>query len=475
MALAKRARRGVTSASFPMILGLENRKRPAKFRRRANELRAWRVARLICVAALGLAGWVTVSERASAHERASTEGDPTAVVLDLPSVVRLARTRSPTLQVGRAAVAASPDIARAADRVLPTPPRVEVQAGPRIPAGGANVGAEVTVAAWQDLSLGGLGNARRELSSSLAREASAGLVVAEHDAVVQGALAWTEARLAEELERLREAALGAAEELQRVAELRVQSGRADPGEAALAQALVGTARAAVLDAEGRRFVAETELRYFTGLAPRTPVKVAGEFEAKDVPLDPEALVLAVRSKQPDVALSVASAERRERAAEVSVATGKPFLAVGPLVTHEGTGDWIAQVRVATPLPFFNPNAFESARARGEALVARAESSERRARLEADIRMLLHEREHARVVRDALRDGALAPARLALDVASKQYAAGRAELATVLAARRELFDAEQRWAEAVADVWRADVRLSRILGLDPATPLGKVKP
>jgi cobalt-zinc-cadmium efflux system outer membrane protein len=411
---------------------------------------------------------------ATAHESSANTPAAGAVVLDLATVARLARARSPTLQIGRAAVAASPDIARAAGAIFPTPPRLELQAGPRMQRGGG-AGAEWTVAAWQDLSLGGLGAARRDLSASLKREANAGLTVAELDAAARGALVWTDARLALELERLRTEALAAAEELLRVAEVRVQSGRADPGESALAQSVVGSARAAVLDAEGRRFVAETELRFFTGLAPDANVRVAGEFEAKDAPLDPETLLSASRGRQPDVALSVAGAERRERAVEVALATGRPFLAVGPLVTHEGTGDWIVQARVAAPLPFVNPNAFEGARAKSDALIARAEASERRARLEAEIRMLLHEREHARAVRDTLREGSLLPARLALDVASKQYAVGRAELGTVLVARRELLDAEQRWAEAVADVWRADVRLSRALGQFPSSPLGKAGP
>jgi len=135
------------------------------------------------------------------------------------------------------------------------------------------------------------------------------------DAATRGALAWTEARLALELERIRTQALHDAEELLRVAELRVRTGRADPGESALAQAIVGSAQAAVLDAEGRRFVAEAELRFSTGLPAATGVTLAGEFEAKDENLDAEALVAAARAKQPDVALSLATADRRDRAAE----------------------------------------------------------------------------------------------------------------------------------------------------------------
>lgn len=435
--------------------------------RAANALRLTRKRRAVCtLLALVVTAQLGTSRSACAHESAAASAEAGAVVLDLPTVVRLSRTRSPMLGASQAAVAGAAEVRRAADVGLPTPPRIELQAGPRIQHGSLPVGPEVTVAAWQDVSLGGYGAARRDMSTSLAREAHASVAVAQWDAAAGGALAWTDARLAIELERIRTEALHDAEELLRVAQVRVRSGRADPGESALAQAVVGSARAAVLDAEGKRFVAEAELRFSTGLSPATPVQVAGEFETKDETLDVEALVNLARATQPDIALSMATADRRARAAELTLAAGKPFLAVGPLVTHEGTGDWILQARVAVPLPFVNPAAFDGARARADALVGRAEIIARRARLEAEIRIALHEREHARAVRDSLRDGALAPARVALDVASKQYAAGSTELPTVLAARRELLDAEQRWAEAVADVWRADVRLSRALGIEP---------
>ena len=42
----------------------------------------------------------------------------------------------------------------------------------------------------------------------------------------------------------------------------------------------------------------------------------------------------------------------------------------------------------------------------------------------------------------------------------QYEVGRIDLTTLLAARRELLNAQERWAAAAADVQRAEVRLMR---------------
>ncbi len=428
-----------------------------------------RLAWLSFVAGFACAALSATPEARAQSATSSVRARP--VVLDLNAAVRLARAQSPTLRPSHAALSAADGVARAARSVLHTPPRLELQAGPRIQHGAARqIGPEVSVAAWQDVSLGGYGAAKRELSGAISREASAAARLAEWDAAARAALAWTDARLAIELQRMRGDALRDAVELLRVAEARVRSGRSDPGEAALAQAVLGSARAAALDAEGRRYIAEAELRFMTGLAAGAMIEVSGEFEVKDEPLPADAVFALARAAQPDLLLAAASAARRARDAELTYASGKPFLAVGPLVTREGTGDWIVQARVALPLPLVNPAAFEGARARSDALVAEAELEEQRARLEAELRAALHEREHARAVRDAFRDGALQPARLALDVAAKQYAAGRAELPAVLGARRELLDAEQRWAEAVADVRRADIRLARLLGRDATTPL-----
>src|SRR5512139_1352206 len=173
---------------------------------------------------------------ADAESLATRGAAPGVVTLDLATTVRLALAHSPTLRPSRAAVTGAGVVASAVDTALATPPRIEVQAGPRFQHGSLPTKPEVTVAAWQDLSLGSFGSARRALSASIAREAAAGLRAAELDAAARGALAWIDARLAVELERLRTESLRDAEELERLADARVRSGRADSGESALAQA-----------------------------------------------------------------------------------------------------------------------------------------------------------------------------------------------------------------------------------------------
>jgi len=291
--------------------------------------------------------------------------------------------------------------------------------------------------------------------------------VAERDAELRAASAWIDARLAVELMRIRQEMLDEAEELLRLATARVRAGRSEPGEEALARSLVGSARASLLEAEGRKVAALTELRFSTGIAQSRSIDPVGPIDARDAPLDEKSLLSDALSRHPSLELLTAEARRRDSAAELSLASGRPFLSVGTLVTHEGTGDWIVEARAALPLPFVNPAAVDAARLQAEAMTAHAEVTRMRALLETELRISLHEREHSREARDVLREGAIAPAREALGLAEKQYAAGSVDLAVVIGAHRQLLDAEQRWAEAAASVKRADLRLAASLGRDLA--------
>ena len=392
---------------------------------------------------------------------ASTAGaEPVRVTL--ADAMRRAERHAPTLGPKRAAVAGARGVRSAADTALATPPRLEVDVGPRWHGQPKEVGVDASVGLWQDLSLGGYGGSRKSYAQALEMEARAQLAVGQRDAKTQAALAWVDARLARELVRIRKESLTDAQEIARIAAARVRAGSVPPSEQSMAQALVGRAKADMLDARGRGFVADADLRTLIGVS----AEPVGPLDARDGALDRTRVLSWVRRGQPDVAAAEARAVRSARAADLTEAGGKPFIAIGPQVTREATGDWLLLGRVSFPLPVVNPAAVETARARSEAMMAHAEVKAARALLERDVRLALEEREHSRELRNALRDGAIAPAREALRQTKSQYQAGSVDLSAVLAARRELLLSEERWAEAAADVRRADIHLARIVGRDP---------
>ena len=78
----------------------------------------------------------------------------------------------------------------------------------------------------------------------------------------------------------------------------------------------------------------------------------------------------------------------------------------------------------------------------------------------EVEIALHEREHALNLRESLRVGTIEPSTQAVREFQLQYEVGRIDLTTLLAARREMLNAQERWALAAGDVRRAEVKLLR---------------
>ncbi len=387
--------------------------------------------------------------------------------LDLQAVMRRAAELAPSLGPPSAAVRGAREQRDAADVALPTPPRLEVALGPRFVKSAGDARLEASLGAWQDISLGSYGSSRRRLAQATSTEAERRFGLAVIDARTAAALAWVEARLARELVRIRSESLANAKQVETIARARVEGGKARPSELSLAAVVAGRADTELLAAQGQQFVADANLRWWVGLRPQAPFELAGELEVADARFDlPRALRTAHR-RQPDVLLAAASAERRARASEAVAASGRPFLSFGPNVVREGTGDWILLARLAVPLPTVNPAALEAAQARTESWVARAQVAEQSAVTDGQIVLAVEEREHTRLLRARLRDNVVVHAREALGQALARYEAGSEDIGIVLQARREALSGQEEWAEAATEVRRADIRLMRLLDLDPS--------
>lgn len=386
------------------------------------------------------------------------------VRLDLSEVMRRAQAHAPLLQASAAAVRGSREVQRAADVTLPTPPRLELAAGPRVGSDFGAASVDASAGVWLDLPLGGHGDARRALATATLHEAQQRQSLTLHDVQIAAGLAWIEARFAREILQIREASLSRAERIETLERAAVQSGKASPSGQALAALARGRARAGVLDAEGMKFTADSSLRWWVGLPAGIELELPGDLTAAYRPLSPRQVTLllaSVRSAQPDVLVANASAVRAERAADFTEAQGLPFLSLGPNVTREGTGDWIFLARVQVPLPTVNPAALQIAQARSEAAVSRAKARELSASMELELRLALEEREHARKLLASLDEGVIAPAREALRQAELRYASGAVDLLVLLQTERDLLDAQESWAAVAADAQRSDLRLMRL--------------
>ncbi|HMR74560.1 MAG TPA: TolC family protein [Polyangiaceae bacterium] len=396
------------------------------------------------------------SHSASGHDELASAG---GLRVTLQYAIQRAVRHGPELGPAQASLRGVTEAQRRSRALLTTPPRLELALGPRI---GGERGLDASAGLWQDFPLSGVGAARRRVANARRLAADLEIEDAKTSAALASGLAWVEARLAREFVKLHSRRLSEAERLEQVTVTRRDAGDATAGQVASARAIVGAARAAIVDAEGQRFAADAALSYALGLGPERRIEAVGSLE-RDGPTASEASALSAVQSHPRLRRLTADARTLTEVSEMTRAEGVPALAVGPSVTREATGDWIVLGRLSVPLPVVNSNAFEVAEQRRTALVARAQVRRERARLQSQARVLFHELGHARRVRDALKRDALAPAQAALKEALLRYQAGKTDLSEVLTARSALLEVEERRLMAAANAQIAELRLRAVTG------------
>ena len=343
--------------------------------------------------------------------------------------------------------------------MLPSVPQVTVMAGARNPVN-LPTGPEIVVTAQQEISPRHLGSARKKAADWASRAATSEVERTRIEGASSAALAWVDLMEAQDLGALRVAAATDAAKLVRIADARVNSGVATAVERSLAQAEEGSAKLAILDAEGRSTEARFVLAEAIGRSLDSDLVAAGALDGTD-----ERAFATNGDVSMHPAVRAADARAAQLGAEGSVlhATMGPTFFVGASVWREGSGDKAAAAVVTVPLPFFDPARHDVARQNVLATQASSHAARLRVELAHDLRRELHEREHTREVRVAVRDGVVAPLRHALATAMTAYAAGTSDLGVVLLARRSALAAEERLIAAEADVWRADLHTSALTG------------
>jgi cobalt-zinc-cadmium efflux system outer membrane protein len=345
---------------------------------------------------------------------------------------------------------------------LVRPPVLTLGGGYR--AGALTPGAELSVSLAQDIPLEGVGSARSGLAKSFARSVTLDTQRAELEGASRAALAWTDALFAEELLRLRHEGLAQANAILNVTDSRVAAGVAPPHELALARGEVAAALAGVLDAEGVQVEALAELRFAIGAAATEAVAATGALYSSDErAVDEERALQAAQVRNPTLQLAEARAQQAGREAQLTSAMLGPSLSLGATYVREGTGDKVLLGFVGFPIPLFDAGGFETARQRAAQRTAQAQVELTRAEAARQIRLALHDREHFREVRDALRNGALVAFSEAFRLAQIQYEVGTAEIGAALLARQRLLGVQERLAEVAAQVQRADIALGRTTG------------
>lgn len=385
-----------------------------------------------------------------------------AGAMTLDEAIAAGAQRGPPVVESVRTHAAAKDFARDPGSFLPRPLEITVLAGARRPYN-LPLGPEIAVTATQDISGRRLGTVRRRAADWSARASASNVDRARVEGALTAGLAFIDLLEAQQLVSARLTAATDAERVARLAEVRVTSGVGTATERSLASAEVGSARLAVLDAEGRAIEAGYALALAVGVSLDQKLQAEGSLDRATGAGADAPRVLDAARRHPIVAAAEARASHVLAEVDVARAINGPFFAVGVTMWREGSGDHAAAAIATVPLPFFDPARHETARLNVFATAVSAEAQRLRGEIEREARVALHEQQHTREVRTQLRDGVVAPLRRALDTAIVSYTAGVTDIGVVILARRSALSAEERLVSAMADIERADLRVAAFAG------------
>lgn len=373
----------------------------------------------------------------------------------LDEAVNKALENSPRLQSSRSSVeAAKGGILQAG---VYTNPSIGVEAE-NVAGGGQYSGidsAEITYGVSQVIEIGGKRGARQNIANTELELAGNEYLVNGLDLIRDVSNAYNEAVAAKEsLELVKEQRALAKDVLKTV------TGRVNEAASPLIQksrAEVEYASSAItLDKAQKRYdLALKNLATLTG-TPSGNLDTENFYKATP-PLKNEGL-----KETPELTKLDLSLERSKALAELEEANSIPDPSVSLGVRDfRDTNDQAFVLGISIPIPVFNSNQGNIARARSE--ITRIEADKKQAELDQDIKLANAESEMASsyVRLKTLKNEVTPPAKEAFSLAKQGYKLGRFSYIEVLDAQRSLFDVKNQYLDALKDYHASNAEIERL--------------
>lgn len=395
--------------------------------------------------------------------------DPTAgSEVSLGGILAFADQRSPVLTVARSTRSRAEAARVAASILLPTNPEVSVAAGPRFGISGTGVDVDVTL--MQQIQIAGERGARIDAADALRDLTDAEIEQIRWAVHCDVHAAFHRALVEQERMRLAERVVTFQQEVLRVVERQIAAGEVAPLALRLAQAEVAQAQQVLVAAQQAFLVSRIRLAQLSGWPVATPPMPAG---AVDSPRDPpplDRLSAVARERLPSLragAARIREAEARSMLADRE-AWPRPSLGVqyrregNP--TTEGAYDIVMGV-VSIPIPSFQLNQGERARARADVTVAEAELDASRRLLDGQIAEARSE-----VVAAAARTRAYGTEILPrfeenLTLLRRSFELGEIDILALSTGRERFLRIQSDALDALQDYFVALAGLERVVGVD----------
>ncbi len=419
-----------------------------------------------------LCATILSSQSAFAEDAAKVENTTTAPAvavalpeqktsgLTLDAAIAKALAQSPRLQGFGSGVAAAKGEQRQAGAWVN--PEVGVQAE-NVAGQGSYKGfdsAEVTYGVTQEITIGGKISARESIAGKGLEIASLQQQAAALDIIRDVTTAYAEAVAAEENVRLATEQKELAEDVLKSVSVRVGAAAAPLMQKSRAEVERSTATIAQDKAARERTIALKNLAALMG----EPVPVFTlDHSAFYAATKPDSAALDEKLKaNPDIVRLNASLEQSKGRLDLEKANAipDPRLSVG-VRDFRGSGDQAFVVGVSLPIPVFNANGGNIAKARSE--VSRAEQDNQQTTLNtsAELTQARERMENAYLQAETLKTEILPSADKAFRLAREGYGLGRFPYLEVLDAQRSLFGVKQQQIAALKDFHAARASVERL--------------
>jgi cobalt-zinc-cadmium resistance protein CzcA len=400
-------------------------------------------------------------------------GDGEAVSLD--QVLAFAARNAPALHVARAEALRGDAEVVAASPLVPDNPEVSVAAGGRTV--GSETGLELDVALSQRFEIAGERELRRETARRVRELALGSVHEAEWQVRGQVRGLFLAALVARERLELAEQARQFVEGVAAISRRRAEVGETSPVSAVVVEAEVAQARQALVEARQRELAARLELAEAAGWPVGARLVLRGDLPAVRRAPSVDDLVRNASERHPGLralALEVRAAESRVKL-EDREAWPEPTLGAGYAREPEGDGAaHVWSVEVGLPIPFWQRNQGERARARAELEVARAELEAAMLRLRPRLARAAAEVDAAAERIELLEAGALPAVERSLSLVLRAYEEGQIDILEVsqvrerlLATRAEMLAVREEYFDAVIEL---EALAGEAVGSPDASPL-----
>lgn len=304
----------------------------------------------------------------------------------------------------------------------------------------------------------GLAREERSLAELGVREATRGTIAAVQGALVDVQQAKADLKLAQEnLDRL--------QSLVSINEARLAAGDLAQVELDRSRVAALQYQAGVQQAQLRLDQAKLDLLFAMGRRDRTlNFDVMGEMRREAVADSPQTLLKAALERRPDYLGSKQDQTRSRADLRLQLANGKVDYSVGMEFTRQmayGIGGNSMGLYFSVPLPMFNRNQGEIARAQREISLYGARTNSLEVQIGNEVEMSYRQYNVARSLLESVESEMLTKARSVRDTTEYSYRRGEASLVEYLDAQRAFNDAMQTFNQARAEYARSLYRLDTV--------------